>query len=392
MKTKVSIVKCPDYDEAKVKAAIRQSVELAGGLDKVIKPKDKVILKINLMAPSPIEKAVTTHPAVIKAVIKLVQEAGGVPVVADSPGVYSVAQKNRVMRKSGILELAESLGAEAVQFECVENPFIEVEVENGQWLKRLSYARLVLEADVVINLPKLKTHGLTFFTGAVKNMFGVIAPNTRREAHQLADQDKFSGAVVDIFSARKPDFVIMDGVIGMEGSGPNNGRPKPLGLILASNDCVSLDAVGSRIIGFNPEDVYTTRFANERGIGVGELTNIETLGENINDVFVDFEKPGIRRASIPRALFGFFDRYLKVQPHLVKDKCTRCKVCEQICPVEVIKMAPYPVIDREKCIECFCCNEMCDEGAMEIRSNWLAKTVKWPPPLQLEHIKAINKK
>ena len=372
---KVSVIKCPDYQEERVEEALRQSVELIGGLKSVIKPGDKVLLKVNLLAPVEAHAAVTTHPSVVKATIKMVKEAGGIPLIADSPGFLYTAQNNRALRKSGIMEIAEAMEAEARQFESVENPFVKIDFPEGLWLKSLFYARLALEADCIISIPKLKTHGLTLFTGAVKNMFGAVAPKTRRAAHLLAKYEKFSGSVVDIYAFKKPDLAIMDAVVGMEGGGPRHGKPRNVGIILASYDCVSLDAVASKIIGFDPFDIYTTRLAHERGFGVGDIESIETVGENVEDVYIDFEKPPVRKTNIPTFAMKLFDRYLKIEPRLVEDKCSRCKICEESCPVESIKMSPYPVIDRDKCIQCFCCNEMCTEGAMEIKRNWLAKRV-----------------
>jgi ferredoxin len=204
-------------------------------------------------------------------------------------------------------------------------------------------------------------------------MFGAVTPKTRRFAHTLATFEKFGNALIDIYSVIKPKLAVMDGVVGMEGEGPRHGDSKKVGLIIASHDPVALDAVTSKIIGFDPMEIATTRLATERGLGDGDLSRIEILGENIRDVAVDFKKPTVRRVSRVPLLVGLFDRFSKVEPELVKEKCIKCNICAKSCPVEAIKLNPYPEINREICIECYCCNELCPEGAMEIRKNWVIR-------------------
>jgi len=173
--TKVSVIKCKDYEECRVENAVRKALELIGGLEVVVKQDDKVLLKVNLLAPAEPKEAVTTHPAIVKSMIKIVKEVGGIPIIADSPGFLFAGDGNLAMTKSGIKEIADAADVKALQFETIKNPFIEKEVSGSVWLKSIFAARLALEADVIISLPKLKTHGNTLYTGAVKNMFGAVA-------------------------------------------------------------------------------------------------------------------------------------------------------------------------------------------------------------------------
>lgn len=373
--TRVAVTRCDDYDDARVRAAVMKSLALIGGLADVIKPGDQVLLKANLLAPSDPSASVTTHPAVVRAVIEAVKEAGGVPVVADSPGYFYAGGKCRALTVCGLKDVADELGVESLQFEAMENPFVETPVPGGEYLDSIFAARLALEADVIITLPKLKTHASTWYTGAVKNMFGAVATRTRKQAHTLATYERFSSSIVDIYSVLRPRLAIMDAVMGMEGEGPRHGSPRQAGLILASKDPVALDAVASRIIGFDPMEIFTTRNATARGLGNGNLDKIEVLGELVENVTVDFKKPSGRRINMPPLIMKFADRLLKVRPECIQETCDKCGICAKSCPVDAIAMNPYPNIDREKCIECFCCNEMCPTGAMEIRKNWLARRV-----------------
>ncbi|HDY69831.1 MAG TPA: DUF362 domain-containing protein [Actinobacteria bacterium] len=352
---------------------MRRSLELVGGMSALIRPGDRVLLKVNLLAPAGPDEAVTTHPAVVRAVTRLVLEAGGFPTIADAPGFLFAGGKSRALRQSGIKAAADDMGVTAVQFESVEKPFVMTPVPDGVWLSQILAARLALETDVIITLPKLKTHSSTWYTGAVKNMFGATATRTRKYAHNLGEHEKFAAAIVDIYSVLKPRLAVMDAVVGMEGEGPRHGNPRHAGLIMASRDSVALDAVAAGIIGFGPGEVLTVVNAAERGLGMGDTGCIEVVGERAADVAVDFEKPSGRQVDIHPLLMRLGNRLVKVEPHLVRDACTRCQICMKSCPADAIAMDPYPRIDRSLCIQCFCCNEMCPEGAMEIRKNWLAR-------------------
>lgn len=372
-KTSVAMTRCPDYDENLVRSAVREAVALIGGIGDIIRPGNKVLLKANLLAPSDPDDAVTTHPAVVKAVIEIVKEAGGVPVVADSPGYFYAGGRCRALTMCGLKDVADELGVDSMQFEAIENGFKKIDVPEGVYLKSIYAARLALEADVIVTLPKIKTHASTWYTGAIKNMFGAVATSTRKEAHTLATYERFSGSLVDVYSVFKPGLAIMDAIDGMEGEGPRHGKKRHLGLIIASKDPVAPDAAASKVIGFEPMEIFTTRDADARGFGNGNLDEIEVLGEKIADVKVDFEKPSGRRINMHPVVMKIGYRFLKVRPDCIEALCDKCGICAKSCPVNAITMNPYPEIDRDICIECYCCNEMCPTGAMEIKKNWLAK-------------------
>ena len=369
--SQVSLVKCADYEEERVNCAVARSIELIGGMNQYVKPGDKVLLKVNLLAAG---EGVYTHPSVVKAVIGLVKDVGGVPIVSDTPGILH-AGKGAVnaITDSGLKAVAEEAGVEAFQLET--RGFVEVLVPGGKKLKSIYVAKTALEADVIISMSKLKTHGLTMFTGAVKNMFGVVPPRTRMIAHALGRCEDFSEALVDIYSVVKPGRVIMDGVIGMEGNGPRHGNLKPVGVIMASGDGVALDAVASRVIGFEPMEIHTTRAATNRGLGNGDLNRIKVMGEKISDVETTFKKPSSWQRNIPPRIMSFISRliYIRLQANI--EKCIQCGICEKNCPVGAMHLTPYPTVDTEKCIQCYCCHELCPEGAIIMNRSWLARRI-----------------
>lgn len=335
---KVSIVKCNDY--SKVKNAIRHSLDLIGGLEKVIKPDDRVLLKVNILMAKKPEYAVTTHPSVVKAVIQLVKEKGGMVFVGDSAGGTGLTDK--AFAVSGIKSVTEQENVELLNFE-----------KTGTYrIKGLNIAKPLLDSDVVISLPKLKTHTFTFFTGAVKNLFGGIPGKQKSELHSKHKKlEDFSNMLLDIYSAVKPKLGIMDGILGMEGDGPSNGKVVRSNVILSSFDCISLDYVSSTLIGYNPMGIATTRLAFERKLG--ETENIEIVGEKLENVKIDFKKPISEDAKE------------NVVPFVDKDKCRKCLTCVNICPVNAINAVNNNItFNRMKCIRCYCCSELCPNGAI----------------------------
>jgi len=381
--SKVSIVRCNSYEQKEVEEAVRESLQLIGGLDEIIKPQDRVLLKVNMINSDFPEKAATTHPSVLRAVIRVVKEMGGEPVVGDAPGV-AYRYIERTWQKTGLRRAAEEEGAEAINFREIK----EIDNStNNQKIPVLHVAKEVLDADVVVSLPKLKTHSFTLFTGAIKNLYGTIPGFRKKELHALAPRPQdFAELMVDIFSVIKPSLAIMDGVVGMEGEGPVAGSPRKVGLILASKDLVSLDAVASNIIGYHPFDIEITKVAAKRGLGVGKLEEIEIKGVPLNEVKIeDFKLVSNLNTllkRVPSFVFSLLrpaaSLLLKVTPGVDEDSCRRCGDCAEACPVKAIKMEnnKCPLINQKRCIRCFCCTEVCPYGSMKIERNWLAKKLK----------------
>ncbi len=379
--SQVSIVRCNSYQQEKVDDAVRKSVELIGGLNKIVHPQDKVLLKVNVLNADPPEKAVTTHPAVLKAVIRLVKEAGGKPVVGDAPGIaYKDAEK--AWQITGLKKAAEEEGAEVVTFRWAR----QVESSFSKKVPYLHIAREALDADVVISIPKLKTHSFALFTGAIKNLYGTIPGFRKKELHARAPKPRdFARLMADILFTIHPALAIMDGIIGMEGNGPAAGSPRKVGLVLASRDLVALDAVASSIIGYDPLDVDIIRIAAEKGLGVAELGKIDVKGTDLEKVKLDdFELVSNINTllnKIPSFLL-FIGRFvapylLKVEPEINRERCTGCGICIEHCPTGAARLSSrVPEINRKKCIKCFCCQEFCPQKAVEIKYSWLARKLR----------------
>ncbi len=369
---KVSLVKCTGYDDAE--KCVKKALDLIGGIEKFIKPKDKVLLKVNLLGPKPPSAAMTTHPKIVEATMKILRQIDCEIWVGDSSGGRGLTEKS--LHVSGIQGVAERFGGKIINFD--KAGMYKLKVPNGRVLKEVYVAKPVVDADVVISLPKLKTHALTLYTGAIKNTYGTIPGGRKSAIHGItgSSAEQFSEALIDIFSVVPGHLAVMDGIVGMEGLGPNMGKPKKSNVILASQDFVAIDVVSSTIIGFKPHDIPMLRIAEERGLGTVDLKKIEIAGETIENVKTEFKKP----VRIHRGLMFLpaFIRNIFVEtprlPFSIKDKCTQCMTCKENCPVGAIKVTEVPVFDYQKCIQCYCCHEICPESAIGLKKSLLQRS------------------
>ncbi len=375
MDTKVAIKRCEDYAEEKVYAAVKEAVELLGEVSRFVAEDDLILLKPNLLAGRPPEAAVTTHPSVVRAAIRLVREAGATPIVGDSPGIGNA---RKIAGKCGILEVCESLGVPFVDLKTLtiaENP-------DGHTFKRLEVAKEAVEVDGIINLPKLKTHAQMVVTLGVKNLFGCVPGKLKPQWHLSAgvQSSHFAGMLLDLYGFLKPRLTIMDGIVGMEGNGPGSGDPRKIGLVLASADAVAMDTVIAGIVGVKTADIPILKEAQRRGLPGTMPGNISVLGESIDAVRVKgFKLPPVSGTNFASRLPYFIDKRLRkaltARPHINSSDCTLCSVCVEVCPAGVMTKTDRIKIDYDRCIRCYCCQEMCPEGAIEPRSGWLKRLV-----------------
>jgi uncharacterized protein (DUF362 family)/ferredoxin len=371
MNSSVSIVKCQNYDAAVVSSALRQAIDLIGGIQTFVKKGSRVLLKPNLLFGKSPEKAVTTHPSIVRGMIQIVREAGGVPSIGDSPSVGSLTW---TAEKSGIKAVADEMRCPLVEF---NRPVLPPK-GGGKTFKQLEIDQAVLEADVVINLPKLKTHSLTLLTLGVKNLFGCIPGPKKPLWHLKAGKDQmtFAKILVDIYEVIRPSLTLLDGIMGMEGNGPNSGRPIPIGLILASGDSLSLDQIVCDLLRISRETLMTNRVAFEQGIGKDP---IDVLGERVEDLRIsDFQLPALSQPDwhLPGFLSKALKNALTSKPVIDEEVCKSCDRCAEICPPKALaRKGEELVFDYGQCIRCLCCLEVCPEGAISNKPGWALKLV-----------------
>ncbi len=366
MKSSVSIVKCQNYDEDKVLNALRRSIDLIGGIQTFVKKGSRVLLKPNLLFGKSPEKAVTTHPSILRGMIKIVREAGGAPIIGDSPSVGSLT---RTAEKAGIKAVADEMKCPLVEF---NRPVLPPK-GGGKTFKQLEVDQTVLEADVIINLPKFKTHNLTLLTLGVKNLFGCIPGPKKALWHLKAGEDRktFAKILVDVYQVIQPSLTLLDGIVGMEGNGPNSGRPIPIGLILASGDPLSLDQIVCDLLGISRESLLTNRVAIEQGMGRDPIV---VLGESVENLKIsNFQFPALSQPDwhLPGFLRKALKNALTSKPVIEEEVCKSCDQCAEICPPKALARKGEDLIfDYGQCIRCLCCLEVCPEGAISIKPGW----------------------
>jgi uncharacterized protein (DUF362 family)/NAD-dependent dihydropyrimidine dehydrogenase PreA subunit len=350
---KVSVVECEDYEEERVEKAVAQCFELIG-----FEPKEnsRVMLKPNVVgAYDKNQEAITTHLSVIRGVCEFLKKKNCEIMVGDS----SFINTGKFMKELGIEELANKYG-KLVIFDKEE--LVEVKDDNSAFVHEFQVPKILQKVDYIINLPKLKTHVLTLYSGAIKNMYGCVPGSMKQKYHNDArGYENFSKLCVDLYQKVIPSVNLMDGIIGMEGPGATAGYPKKSKLLMASKNAVALDIACSKIMDFDPKEIVMIDEAIKRGLYDSwdfELVGMETLPE------IKFQKP--QEEEIEKGLGVVFpERDVLVN----KEKCIKCSICASRCPVDAVVMNPYPMIDYDKCIRCFCCAEVCPEHAMDVEKK-----------------------
>jgi len=322
-----------------------------------IKRGDYVVVKPNFLSPAPPSKAILTHPLVLRAVCEYLLESGARVQVSDSPAIGSFG---KVLKEGGF---SDSLSGLDVLFKGFKE---SCPVDVGTPFGKIEVARDVIEADHVVNLPKLKTHSQMLLTLGVKNLFGCIVGMRKPEWHLRTGIDRYRFAELLILLAKKinPAVTILDGILAMEGEGPGKrGRPRSLDVIMGSSDPVSLDIAVCRMIGLDPLSLLTNKVAVDRGLPINDPPVDGKIPEVKN-----FELPTVGPVVFgPRMLHGFMRRHLIEKPALKGNTCRLCGECREYCPAGAIGLNERTLhFDYDQCIRCYCCVEVCPHGALGV--------------------------
>ena len=378
--SKVAIVRCNSYEPETVSQAVKQAVDLLGGISAFVSPAQNVLIKPNMLSPQPPDRAITTHPSIVEAVVELVKSAGARPAIGDSPGLYPGFNKfTHNAKVSGISQVAERTGAPLTPFDK------EVQISTSEkcLMKRITVAQAVTAADAIISVPKFKTHSLTYITGAIKNLFGCVPGLKKSEMHfRFPDNERFSRMLVDVALSIPVCLHIVDAVTGMDGNGPSGGDPFPIGLIIAGADPVAVDSIACRVVGIDPEEIPMIRIGAECGLGATAENAICIVGDSLENVRVSGFRPipphtgTVKSLPLPRFLLKNVKRWFIPKPRILRHVCTRCGACIEICPArpKALEMKKGKVVvNDDACILCYCCQEICPSRAVELRRGFAAK-------------------
>ena len=368
MSTTIALLSCQSYEPALVQEKVRQAVDSLGGIRAFIKPGCRVLVKPNLLMAKDPEAGITTHPEVVRAVVKLLKEIDCTIFLGDGPSVWGeVAQKiAEVYETTGMQRVAREEGVELVSF------------DKRSWRGVFPLTTWLEKVDCWVNIPKFKTHDLTTLTGALKNSYGLVSGTYKVELHKrYFDAVDFAKVVVDIHEAAQPQLTVIDGVLAMEGSGPGtSGKRRWAKVLCAGKDCVAVDAVLAKIMGVEPRSVPMIKEAAARSLGVADLRQITITGESIEQVAkTPFLLPATSfKKKLPRPLVELAKGLIRYYPFIIQGRCTKCGTCVSACPQRVISLRNgSTTIDRKKCISCFCCKESCPAAAIELRKSLFTK-------------------
>jgi uncharacterized protein (DUF362 family)/Pyruvate/2-oxoacid:ferredoxin oxidoreductase delta subunit len=382
--TRVALLKCEAYDSLLIQHKMVEALTLIG-LEPGIFAGKKVAVKPNLLSASAPEKSLVTHPEFFRAAVRMVREQGGLPILCESPGFQPLG---KVMKKAGYDRIAEEEGCEVADPKATGVLFYDSPCR----FKRFEISSAVFDADLILNLPKFKTHALTYITGAVKNLFGLMYGLNKSKWHYKAQsKEEFSGFLLDYYSAllrgfEKPKVFVhlMDAVVGMEGEGPGaSGTPRRIGALVAGQDAVSVDAVATRLVGLPVKEVLTVGLAEKRGLGTGALDRIELLGAGLESFQIRGYVPSKSVGGNPVSHWPLNTRLFKdlllEKPVPSATRCSLCYHCKAICPGGAISESRgesgVPSYDYDRCIRCYCCMEVCPEAAIGLKRGklqWLA--------------------
>lgn len=358
-----------EYDLELLTQAVEEAMEAFGATER-IKPGMTVALKPNLVMKADPESGVITHPTLVAAVGLAVKKLGAEAVIAESSGgLHTPAAMNSIFSACGYREMAERFGL-TLYTQCrhrqVEQPLAEL-------CRSFSIIEPFLEADFIIDLPKFKSHCMTRFSGAVKNLFGVVPGLMKPELHcRFPEERDFVRMLVDLCETVRPHLSIMDGIDGMEGDGPTGGTKRHLGVFAASDSPYALDLVCSRIANMNPNEILFLKNAMDRGLCPESLEQVKLDGELERLIQRDFKQPRTKDvdfiARLPKFLRPAAKRVATPRPAIRKKDCVGCGKCAESCPRHTIRVeGKKAVIDYSGCIRCFCCHEMCPMRAVDVR-------------------------
>ena len=362
-----------EYDPALLRDVMAFHLDALSVFDH-LKPGMRVVIKPNLLMARKPDAAITTHPAIVRALCELLREHGvcDITIAESSGGPYLQKYMENTYAACGYNALSD------VAKLNLDMEFVSAKTPEGSLVPAFNIIKPIAEADFVINIAKLKTHGMTQFSAGMKNLFGCVPGLQKPEMHyRFPDPDKFCRMICELDMLVNPGLTIIDAIDCMEGNGPSGGVKRHFGAILASRDMYALDEYAVRLMGMNPDDTEMLRAAKKLGLLHGQT--VQFAGDALSPADPPFQLPDSKKldfmshvpAPMRKIAKKFMSKVLKPVPKIDTNTCVGCGKCAESCPMHIIDIAGHKasIRDKKKCISCFCCQEMCPVRAIHVKRH-----------------------
>ncbi len=383
----VAIDKCVEYDYTKAKEIITKHFSNIIKDNNIFENKN-IVIKPNLLMKATPEKSITTHPIIMEAVIDVIKLYNPKSItIAESPGgPYNQATLNIIYKSTGMSEVASNCDVilnTDTSFKQISNP-------EGKVCKVFDIISPIANADVIVNVCKLKTHSLTTMSAATKNLFGTIPGIEKFEMHtRYKELPIFEKMLVDLCNMHlnaKTVLSVVDAIYGMEGNGPSGGDKRNYGLLLTSLNPFNLDFACSYILGLDGEVGYVNE-AKSRDFCVSSANELDLFGNSLDEYIVqDVKLPDTKSLPIfkklPTIFGGRLNKFFEPRPAIIIQKCVGCGECMRSCPAKTIELVTnkngkkIAKINDNHCIKCYCCQELCPINAVKVIKNPIFKIIK----------------
>jgi uncharacterized protein (DUF362 family)/NAD-dependent dihydropyrimidine dehydrogenase PreA subunit len=367
-RTRVALVGCGSYERGLVESRMEEAFDLIGGPQAIAGGGESVFIKVNGLLPAAPERAVTTHPEVVRAVVRQFQKVTDEVVIGDSPGgLYNNTMLKRLYDRCGYRLVADETGAR-LNFDTSVR---DVRVHEGKTVKSATVCGAMADCHHLVSVSKFKTHLQMNITGAIKNVFGAVPGMTKFSYHaRFNSNEEFADLLLDVLLAANPSLHVVDAVDGMDGDGPRQGDVRRMGIIAIGENALAVDTAMMAAIGLPPEVNKPLGRAIARGLFGGSLEEVDLLGDPLETLAVTgFKLPSKKDTTsrVPTFVMDRFGRWLSIRPLPKAGSCTACGKCEQVCPAGAVSIVGgTAIVDGKKCIRCYCCHELCEHDAIEL--------------------------
>ncbi len=378
MGEKVYLSACAGYEWEPLRQAVAEQFQ-ALELEKLVKPGCKAVIKPNLVVKAGPDSGIATHPLVTAAVALQLRELGAEVLIAESPGgLYTPSALKGIYAACGYDKMSREFNI-PLNYDCTHR---EVQFPEGKRSRLFPIITPILEADLIVDIAKMKSHCMTMLSGAMKNLFGTVPGLMKPEFHcRFPEKPAFNEMLVDLCQLVKPSICFVDGIIAMEGNGPTGGRPRPMGVLAGSTSPYALDMACAAMMNMEPMDVLMLRDAASRGLCPQSLDEVEVLGQPLESFRAeDFLQPESKTSNfiekLPKFMQPLATRIATPYPKIRTAKCIGCGKCAESCPQHTITVEGQPRkahIDYSQCIRCYCCHEMCPAHVIDIKRFSLFK-------------------